>query len=171
METQAKINAEKKEAREKKAKEEREARMRRQSQYMVDEAKQIEEEKQGSRTGDALKDFDLDLKKVSSPEATKYIRLGREHTYELIELLYRTDWELEKKADGVKTYSLNVGVGTFMRYETKYEKVTMHELVEYFVDIDKRLAWEGQVFDSIEEVRSYPLSTSMLYIRFKNTFT
>ena len=58
-----------------------------------------------------------------------------------------------------------------MRYETKYDKVTMHELVEYFTDIDKRLAWEGQDYDSIEEVKSYPLSTSMLYMKYKNSFT
>ena len=139
-------------------------------QYMADEEKQIEEEKKGNRTGDPLKDFDLDMKKISSAEATKYIKMGRESTYELIELLYRTDWQLEKKADGIKSYTLNVGIGNYMRYETKYEKVTMHELVEYFTDIDKRLAWEGQIYDSIEEVKSYPLSTNMLYMKYKSSF-
>ena len=94
-----------------------------------------EEEKQtASRTGDPLKDFELDLKKVKSPEAEKYIRIGRETTYTFIDLLYRNDWKLQKKADGVKIYSLQVPEeGNYVRYETKYDKVTMPELVEYFI--------------------------------------
>ena len=48
---------------------------------------------QEQRSGDAFKDFQLDLKKVESDEeATKYIKLGRESTYSFIELLYSTDW-------------------------------------------------------------------------------
>ena len=114
----------------------------------------------------------MDLRKIESAEAIKYIKIGREATYNLIELLYRTDWELEKKADGVKMYTLSVpGEGNYSRYETKYDKVTMHELVEYFTDIDKRLAWEGQIYESIEEVKSYPMSTSMLYLKYKSSLT
>ena len=91
---------------------------------MANETKQREEEEKqvGKRTGDPLKDFELDLKKIESTEAIRYIQIGRELTYCLIELLYRTDWKLEKKADGVKTYTLNVpGDGNYVRYETKYE--------------------------------------------------
>ena len=149
--------------------------MQRQKQYMIDEAKQKEEEEKqaGSRTGDPLKDFELDLKKIQSDEAINYIKLGREATYNFIELLYRTDWKLEKKVRdiGVKIYSLLVpGEGRFYRHETKYENVTTSELIEYFTDIDKRLAWEGQTYEGIEEVKSYPLHTSMLYMKYKKSW-
>ena len=115
---------------------------------MIDEALQKEEEEkqEGNRTGDPLKDFELDLKKIQSSEAIKYIKIGRDSTYGFIELLYRTDWKLEKKVRdiGVKIYSLSVpGEGNYARHETKYENVTTNELIEYFTDIDKRLAWEG----------------------------
>ena len=47
----------------------------------------------------------------------------------------------------------------------------MHELVEYFTDIDKRLAWEGQTYDTIEEVKSYPMNTSLFYMKFKKAWS
>ena len=69
-------------------------------------------------------------------------------------------------------YALSVpGEGNYSRYETKYEHVTMPELVEYFTDIDKRLAWEGQIYESIEEVKSYPMNTSMFYLKYKQSFS
>ena len=83
---------------------------------MIDEAKQKEEEEKNanSRTGDPLKDFELDLKKIGSSEAIKYIRLGRQTTYSFIELLYSTDWKLDKKDSGVKIYSITIpGEGNY----------------------------------------------------------
>lgn len=120
------------------------------------------------RTGDPFKDFDLDLKKVESDaEATKYIKLGRESTYKFIDLLYRTDWEFEKKtAEGVKIYSMKNSVedpNNYVRFETKFGQVTVSELVEYFRDIDKRMAWENNYYTSLEVIRSYALKTDMYY--------
>lgn len=31
----------------------------------------------------------------------------------------------------------------YVRYEAKFGQVTVSELVEYFTDVDKRLAWEN----------------------------
>lgn len=106
------------------------------------------------RTGDPFKDFQLDLKKVDSDEeALKYIKIGRETTYKFIDLLYRTDWQFEKKyLEGIKLYSLTAPgeAKNFVRFETKYGSVTVEELVEYFTDIDKRVAWEENYYKSLE---------------------
>lgn len=106
----------------------------------------------------------MDLKRIESDvEATKYIKLGRESTYKFIDLLYRTDWQFDKKtAEGIKIYSMNSGVGDpisscFMRFETKFGHVTVSELVEYYRDIDKRMTWENNYYTSLEVTRSYPL--------------
>ena len=34
------------------------------------------------RTGDPFKDFALDMSRIQSPEAIKYINIGREHLYD-----------------------------------------------------------------------------------------
>ena len=108
------------------------------------------------RTGDPFKDFELDLKKVESDqEATKYIKLGREATYSFIEHLYSTDWQYESKsADGIKMYSIAATAGnqqtSYVRLETKFGSVTVSELVEYFTEVDKRLAWENNYLASLE---------------------
>lgn len=39
----------------------------------------------------------------------------------------------------------------------------MSELVEYYIDIDKRLAWENNYYEQLEQCRAYPLKTSMYY--------
>ena len=41
--------------------------------------------------------------------------------------------------------------------------MTVSELVEYYTDIDKRLAWENNYYASLEQCRAYPLKTSMYY--------
>ena len=95
--------------------------------------------------------------------------MGRESTYNFIDLLYRTDWQFEKKTpEGIKMYSLKNGVGgdssgNYVRIETKFGQVTVQELLEYFTDIDKRLAWENNYYASLEPIRAYPLKTSMYY--------
>lgn len=71
--------------------------------------------------------------------------MGREATYKFIDMLYCTDWKFEKKtSEGVKMYSMQGGSSNdpgFVRFETKFGQVTVTELVEYFSDIDKRMAW------------------------------
>ena len=106
------------------------------------------------------------MKKVESDtEAVFYIKLGRESTYNFIDLLYRTDWQFEKKTpEGIKMYSLKNGVGgdssgNYVRIETKFGQVTVQELLEYFTDIDKRLAWENNYYASLEPIRAYRKST------------
>jgi len=44
------------------------------------------------------------LSEVSSPEAAKYINLGREHAYDFIDLLYRKDWDGDQKINGVRVF-------------------------------------------------------------------
>jgi hypothetical protein len=85
----------------------------------------------------------------------------------LIDLLYRTDWKFDRKNDAVKFYSLqHPNQDLFLRMETKFKGITVSELTDYFTATDKRMAWEGgHLFDSIEEVRSYPLSTSLYYYK------
>ena len=81
-------------------------------------------------------------------------------------MLYCTDWQFEKKTpDGVKMYSMQ-GVASepgFVRFETKFGQVTVAELVEYFSDIDKRMAWQNNCYASLEQVRMYPLNTNLYY--------
>ena len=54
-----------------------------------------------------------------------------------------------------------------LRIEAKFKKVTVSDLVEYFTSIDKRMAWDGANFESLEEVRSFPVKTSLCYIKLK----
>jgi len=51
----------------------------------------------------------------------------------------------------------------YVRFETKFGQVTVSELVEYFSDIDKRMAWENNYYTSLEVIRSYALKTDMYY--------
>lgn len=60
------------------------------------------------RTGDPFKDFGLDLKKITDEAALAKIKQGRDATYQLIDMLYRTDWKFETKTQGVKIYNLVV---------------------------------------------------------------
>ena len=119
------------------------------------------------RTGDPFKDFEIDLKKMETDaEAVKYVKIGREATYSFIDLLYRTDWHFEKKtSEGIKLFSLrdNPGEPDYARFETKFGQVTVTELSAYFSDIDKRIAWQNNIYASLEQVRAFPLQTSMHY--------
>ena len=38
----------------------------------------------------------------------------------------------------------------YVRFETKFGSVTVSELVEYFTEVDKRLAWENNYYASLE---------------------
>ena len=51
----------------------------------------------------------------------------------------------------------------YVRFETKFGQVTVNELVDYFRDIDKRMAWENNYYTSLEVIRQYPLMTNMNY--------
>lgn len=107
------------------------------------------------------------MKRIESDEeAVKYVKIGRDSTYKFIDMLYRTDWHFEKKTnDGVKLYSLKnvAGEPDYARYETKFGQVTVSELVGYFTEIDKRFAWENNYYSSLEQVKAYPLKTSVHY--------
>ena len=84
-------------------------------------------------------------------------------------MLYRTDWHFEKKTpDGIKLYSLGniAGEPDYARFETKFGQVTVAELVDYFSSIDKCIAWQNNIYASLEQVRGYPLSTRMYYGKF-----
>lgn len=53
-----------------------------------------------------------------------------------------------------------------LRCECKFSNVRMHELIDYYKAVDKRMAWEGStLYDSIEEVRAYPMNTSLYYFK------
>ena len=43
----------------------------------------------------------------------------------------------------------------------------MQELVECYQNVGKRQQWERHIYDSIEEVKSYPMDTSMFYCSLK----
>ena len=97
----------------------------------------------------------MDLKKFESDEeAVKYVKIGREATYKFLDMLFCTDWKFEKKtSEAVKMYSMSGGLGSeksYVRFETKFGQVTVSELVEYFSDIDKRLAWQNNCYASLE---------------------
>ena len=66
---------------------------------------------------------------------------------------------------GIKAYYLNMKGESqpFYRVETKFKDIGVAELTQYFTNIDKRLAWESENFSSIEEVKSYPMKTSISY--------
>lgn len=51
----------------------------------------------------------------------------------------------------------------YVRFESKFNSVTVSELVEYYTETDKRLAWENNYYASLEQLRAYPLKTSMYY--------
>jgi len=106
-----------------------------------------------------------------APEARNYIQKGRDSCYEFIDLLYRTDWKFYSKYQQVKVYSLQIqGEDLMLRCETKFPNIRLHELVEYFKMVDKRLAWEGQnLYDSVEEVRAYPRHTSLYYMKLQQS--
>ena len=86
-------------------------------------------------------------------------------------MLYRTDWQYEKKTpEGIKIYSMRGGPedpNSYVRFETKFGQVTVAELVEYFTDIDKRIAWENNYYESLEIIRAYPIKTNMYYGKLK----
>ena len=118
--------------------------------------------------GDPFKDFSIELRKIESAEATKYIKTGRDGTYRLIDMLYRTDWSFGKKQDGVKIYNLSIdgkAPEVWLRFETKFENITVPELLEFYTNIDKRMAWDNLQSKSIEEVKMYPLQTSIYYMK------
>ena len=103
-----------------------------------------------------------------SQEARNYIKIGRNSTYEFIDLLYRTDWKFDKRhMCGVKVFYLQPSNEQVrIRFETKFSKVSVRELVDFYLIADKRMAWEGShAFSSVEEVKSYPLNTSLLYVK------
>ena len=45
--------------------------------------------------------------------------------------------------------------------------MTVGELVEYFTEVDKRLAWENNYLASLEQCRAFPLQTNMYYAKLK----
>ena len=101
-------------------------------------------QKDGTGEKDPFKDFESDLRKIDSEEAKAMITKGRDSTYKLIDMLYRTDWVFDKKQDGVKIYSLMIEgkqPQSWVRMETKFSNVTVQELLEFFTNIDKRMAW------------------------------
>ena len=55
------------------------------------------------------------------------------------------------------------GQDLLIRCETKFTDIGLKELIQYFRMADKRMAWEGH--DTIEEVKAYPLNTSLFYIK------
>lgn len=56
---------------------------------------------------------------------------------------------------------------SYLRIEAKFEKVTVSELVSYFTDTGKRMMWDGANFESMDEVRSFPIKTALCHIRLK----
>ena len=124
-----------------------------------------EEESKGS--GDPFKDFASEIEKVVSKEARDYISKGRESCYEFIDLLYRTDWKFYGKYQNVKVYQLaQPGMDLLFRCETKFANISVASLIEFYSRIDKRMAWEGsQLYSSIEEVKTYPMNTSVFYYK------
>ena len=52
------------------------------------------------------------------------------------------------------------------RCETKFADISVASLIEFYTRIDKRMAWEGtQLYSSIEEVKTYPMNTSVFYYK------
>lgn len=52
------------------------------------------------------------------------------------------------------------------RCETKFADISVSSLIDYYTRIDKRMAWEGtQLYSSIEEVKTYPMNTSVFYYK------
>lgn len=122
------------------------------------------------KTGDPFKDFAFEISQVKSPEAVKYINIGREKSYDFIDLLYRKDWIADKKINGVKLAYIPERLSdpaVYLKIEAKFEKVTVSDLVEYFTDIEKRMQWDGANFESMQEVRSYPMKTAVTHIKLK----
>lgn len=95
--------------------------------------------------------------------------MGREKSYDFIDLLYRKDWTPHPKTQGVKMsyIAIHGDPVAYLRVEAKFEKVTVTDMVEYFTDIDKRMIWDGAQFESMEEVRSFPIKTALTYIKLK----
>ena len=118
-------------------------------------------------TGDPFKDFATELLKVVAPEARQFIQKGRDSCYEFVDLLYSSDWKFHGKFQSVKVYQLQLpGQDLLLRCETKFNRITVNELIDYYKMVDKRMAWEGStMFDSIEEVKAYPLNTSLFYFK------
>jgi hypothetical protein len=106
------------------------------------------------------------MARVVSQEAKQYIQKGRDACYEQIEILYRTEWQFHGKFGEVKVYFIqDVQSDLIIRCETKFRGLSLSELIDYFKMTDKRLAWQGQHYDSLEEVRAYPLDTSIWYCK------
>lgn len=125
---------------------------------------------QKEKTGDPFRDFTLELSMVQSAEASKYIKFGREKSLDFIDLLYRKDWIQDKKVHGVKLSYIPERLtdpAVYLRVEAKFEKVTVADLVDYFTDVSKRMQWDGANFESMQEVRVFPMKTSLTYIKLK----
>lgn len=54
-----------------------------------------------------------------------------------------------------------------LKVEAKFERVTVTDLVEYFTNVEKRMQWDGTNFETMQEVLSYPIKTTITYIKMK----
>ena len=95
--------------------------------------------------------------------------MGRNATNSLISLQYRTDWTFDNKTNGVKLYSLTLDEQgkQYIRAQFKFENVSLEELIKCYTNVDQRVQWERHVYETIEEVKSYPMSTSMFQCKLK----
>lgn len=134
---------------------------------LAENEKQLNKSTEKGRTGDPFKDFDLDLAKVSTPDARSYIQSARDACYEFIDLLYLSDWKFYGKYQQIRVYNLErEGHNLLLRCETKFPGATLETLTEFYRRVDRRMAWEGQnLYESIEEVRAYPVDTSLYFMK------
>ena len=52
-----------------------------------------------------------------------------------------------------------------LRFESKVKGIKVNEMLEYFTQMDKRMAWEGAQYSTIEERLTYPLETGLYYFK------
>lgn len=81
---------------------------------------------------------------------TEYIKIGREATYELVELLKPDPWIFEKSYSQYDLYLRNDTLNMVVfKIETKFPYPCML-VFDYFRNLEKRMMWDGQNYDSLK---------------------
>ena len=53
----------------------------------------------------------------------------------------------------------------FYRVNSDFEDIPVDTVVEYFSNLEKRHKWDHTAYESIEEVKKYPMDTVINYVK------
>ncbi|CDW84076.1 serine threonine protein kinase [Stylonychia lemnae] len=119
------------------------------------------------KTGDPLEDYYLQINTIKVKENRKYIREGMVAMHELMELIKPDGWLFEKTYNKVDLY-VREGNKTLVAFrgEARFD-YPPDVVIEFLRNIDLRVMWDGQNFESINKVKDFGMETYIYYVRLK----